>query len=104
MPPISPREGQVTEPGTHLQENKAPADLTPYARRQRVLAALTDRDGNPKPWYAAEEIGYSSFCEGMTVRQIAAALSWFKQRGFVAHRGDEWKITNLGLELSRSGL
>lgn len=77
---------------------------TPHTRRQRVLAALTDRDGNPKPWLAAEEIGYSPFCEGLTVRQIAAALSWLGQRGFVAHRGSEWTLTHLGLVLTREGL
>lgn len=79
-------------------------EVSPYERRLRVLAALTDRDGNPKPWLSAEEIGYSSFCDGMSVRQIAAALSWFGQRGFVAHRGSEWKITSLGLVLSSEGL
>jgi hypothetical protein len=78
--------------------------VTPYERRQRVLAALTDHDGNPKPWLAAEEIGYSPFCEGMSVRQIAAALSWLGQRGFVSHGGVEWKLTELGLRLSREGL
>lgn len=75
-----------------------------HRRRQMVLAALTDRDGNPKPWLAAEEIGYSPFCEGLSIRQIAAALSWLGQRGFVAHCGVEWKLTALGLELTRSGL
>jgi hypothetical protein len=53
---------------------------------------------------AAEEIGYSPFCKDMSVRQIAAALSWFGQRGFVAHRGAEWKLTPLGLVLTREGL
>jgi hypothetical protein len=77
---------------------------TPHERRQRVLAALTDQGGNPKPWLAAEEVGYSAFCEGMSVRQIAAALSWLRQRGFVAHAGVEWKLTKLGLVLSREGL
>jgi hypothetical protein len=85
-------------------DGRLPSQLTPYERRQRVLAALTDRAGNPKPWLAAEEIGYSSYCEGLTVRQIAAALSWLGQRGFVAHRGVEWKLTQLGLHLSRIGL
>lgn len=75
-----------------------------HRRRQLVLAALTDRHGNPKPWLAAEEIGYSPFCEGLSVRQIVAALSWMRQRGFVAHAGCEWKLTSLGLELSRRGL
>lgn len=75
-----------------------------HHRRQLVLAALTDRHGNPKPWLAAEEIGYSSFCDGLSIRQIAAALSWMRQRGFVAHRGVEWKLTRLGLELTREGL
>lgn len=79
-------------------------ELTPYQRRQRVLAALTDLDGNPKPWLAAEEIGYSPFCEGMSVPQVAAALSWLGQRGFVAHAGVEWKLTKLGLVLSTEGL
>jgi hypothetical protein len=78
--------------------------MTPYERRQRVLAALTDRDGNPKPWLAAEEVGYSSFCDGMTTRQIAAALSWLGQRGFVTHAGVEWKLTPLGLGLTKEGL
>jgi hypothetical protein len=78
--------------------------MTPYERRRRVLAALTDRDGNPKPWLAAEEVGYSPFCDGMTPRQIAAALSWLGQRGFVAHAGVEWKLTSLGLGLTKEGL
>jgi hypothetical protein len=78
--------------------------VTPFERRKRVLAALTDHDGNPKPWLAAEEIGYSPFCEGLTVRQIAATLSWFRQRGIVAHRGTEWKLTQFGLVVSREGL
>lgn len=77
---------------------------TPHGRRQRVLAALTDDEGNPKPWLAAEEIGYSPFCDGLSVRQIAAALSWLGQRGFVAHRGVEWKLTPLGLVLTQEGL
>jgi hypothetical protein len=75
-----------------------------HRRRQLVLAALTDQDGNPRPWLAAEEIGYSPFCAGMTVRQIAAALSWFKQRGFVAHHGVEWKLTSLGLEATKTDI
>lgn len=78
--------------------------MTPHRRRQLVLAALTDRDGNPKPWLTAEEIGYSPFCEGMSVRQIAAALSWFGQRGFVVHYGAEWKLTRLGIALTQEGL
>lgn len=77
---------------------------SPYRRRQLVLAALTDRDGNPKPWLTAEEIGYSPFCDGLSVRQIAAALSWFGQRGFVRHFGVSWKLTELGLVLSQEGL
>jgi hypothetical protein len=75
-----------------------------YRRRQLVLAALTDRDGNPKPWLSAEEIGYSPFLKDLSVRQIAAALSWFRQRGFVVHAGCEWKLTQLGLSLTREGL
>ena len=78
--------------------------VTPHERRQQVLAALTDRDGNPKPWLAAEEIGYSPFCDGLSVRQIAAALSWMRQRGFVMHDGVEWKLTRLGLALTKEGL
>lgn len=77
---------------------------SPHRHRQLVLAALTDHEGNPKPWLAAEEIGYSSFCDGLSVRQIAAALSWLGQRGFVAHRGVEWKLTSLGLVLTEEGL
>ena len=75
--------------------------MTPYEKRQRVLAALTDRDGNPKPWLAAEEVGYSPFCEGLSVREIAAALSWYGRRGYVNHEGDQWRLTLSGLALTR---
>jgi hypothetical protein len=69
-----------------------------------VLAALTDRDGNPKPWLAAEEIGYSPFLKDMSLRQIVAALRWLGDRGIVEHAGVEWKLTPLGLEKTRTGL
>lgn len=79
--------------------------LTPHERRERVLAALTDRDGNPKPWYAAEEIGYSPFLRDVSLRQIVAALCWLRDRGIVQHSGGvEWKLTALGLEKTRTGL
>lgn len=78
--------------------------LDPSERRNLVFAALTDRDGNPKPWLAAEEVGYSPFCKGMSVRQIASALSWLRQRGLVQHAGDKWKLTELGLERTCQGL
>lgn len=72
--------------------------------RERVLAALTDRDGNPKPWLTAEEIGYSPFLKGLTLRRIVSALVWLRNRGIVEHAGVEWRLTALGLEKTRTGL
>lgn len=65
---------------------------------------MTDHDGNPRPWLTAEEIGYCTFCEGLTLRQIVSALTWFSQRGLVKHDGIEWKLTGRGLEQTRIGL
>lgn len=79
--------------------------LTPHEKRERVLAAMTDHEGKPKPWYAAEEIGYSPFVQELSLREIVAALRWLRGQGLVQHSGGvEWKLTAAGLERTRSGL
>jgi hypothetical protein len=78
--------------------------MTSHEKREHVLAALTDHDGNPKPWLTAEEIGYSPSLKGLTVRQIAAALCDLRQHGIVEHGGVEWRLTKFGLDVTRSGL
>lgn len=76
-----------------------------HQRRALVFAALTDQDGNAKPWLAAEEIGYSPFCKDLSLNQIVAALRWLRESGYVKHSGGcEWKLTPAGLEQTRRGL
>jgi hypothetical protein len=64
---------------------------------------MTDTSGEPKPWLAAEEIGYSPFLKDMRLRQIVAALQGLHRMGIVEHAGCEWRLTPLGVEKTRTG-
>lgn len=76
-----------------------------FHRQEQVLATMTDYEGNPTPWLAAEELGYSEFVKDLTVRQIVGALQALKRKGLVKHSGGcEWKLTDAGFEATKTGL
>lgn len=80
-------------------------DSVALKRQELVLAAMIDSDGNPCPWYAAEEIGYAPSLKYLTLRQIVGALNALRNKGLVRHSGGvEWTITEAGLAATRTGL